>query len=191
MGPLRGQSPPSREVLERLAALCSRFVVSFTPATDGRPPRWWIHETLAIPTVVDADRRAAGVAKLHRATKWVPEAKERRRAELWDAEAMVAGLYYVGDYSVEEFGGDWMFAELVRGQALVQSQIRQHEIDAARESEGKADVEAEEIDNPGFREYVRDVAMDWYPQIIGTKHIAAHGLATKPASPAPQGATDV
>lgn len=180
LGRLRGHAPPPDSVLQRLRDISAHFRVSWTPKVDHRMARWWLHEIRPAGSKSTVMRQSAGRAKLDRISLWNPEAVERRIGEVWAAEAMADGLYHVGDYSDAYFGTDAMFRELFIGQELITRTQAQLRIDAAREAEERSDVEIEANDNPAFSAYVRDVADDWYKQIMGTKHILTSGFATPP-----------
>ena len=174
-GRLRGHAPPPDSVLQRLRDISAHFRVSWTPGFGPRVARWWLHEVRPKGGKSTAFRQAAGRAKLDRIRLWLPEAVERRLGEVWEAEAMADGLYYVGDYREPYFGTDQMFRELFEGQALVMQGQRQAAIDAARDAEERSDVEREADDNPEFRQRMREWAEDAYPQIMGRKTFLTPG----------------
>lgn len=173
-GMLRGGTHPSTSLLEAIGEINARFRVSFTPEIRGpdgkqrRPALWWVHEARDGGTQAEYLRQEAGRQRLKRLWALPRKELERRIATWWETEYMVAGLYFVAHYTLEEWQqGEAVLAQLRRGQALYEDELKRARLEATREQLGYAQAEHEMYDNPEFAALVRDVATDFYRSVSG------------------------
>lgn len=178
LGPLRGHEAPSAAILQRLYDISEAYRVSWTPPSYRRPMAlFWIHEVRP-PTKVEIMRRKAAEGQLTRIREhWAIERRVQQSALEYQLEGIVRGFHDLGSWpeyggtftigkqrhKMHGFGSEPMLLELAKGEAAARQW--RAKIDRDYQEEALDQVALETHEDPDFRDYVRQMAKDWYPQI--------------------------
>lgn len=169
-GRLRGRDAPSEAVLDRLRALMGpRVRVSWVPVTRDGDGVWMLTERVGEPWY-----RACGRAILDR---YAAEGVAPSAAVWYAAECMLDGDHTIATYTDQQFGTDWMFAELAQNEANVRPLLAA--IAAAQRATERTSIAAECAANPDFasawlaehqpatNEAIDAVTDRWYDRVVG------------------------
>lgn len=151
VGRLRGKSAPADAVLDRLIALCPTWRVHWVPDWEGGWS-WVLGNRIASKVYRDTGRYI-----YDRYVQWSKEnGKPAPLAAIAGAETMMDGDYLVRRFTDEQFGGDWMFAELgaVAERFATMDQEERDKLTLQRRKLEWQQAKTEALKNRAFAEYV-------------------------------------
>jgi len=97
----------------------------------------------------------------------MPEKRQNQNLGMkYEAEHWLNGHYFVGDYTTEEFGTEYMLTQLAQAQEIALGDMNKQVYQDLTENSELDDIGDEANDNPQFNADLRDIAEEWYGHVL-------------------------